>query len=542
MTTIEKNKILSELKDNSSKLRKAFNSYSKEDMAQMFNDFYTSFLNHYKDDKYLFPQILLEYFYNSNYFGQHYSSLKTFENLIKEYEKTEIKNKLSTKYPIEFKLTSSTTYIMYYSLLKENYKNNKREKEILNKDFSKPLMKAKSKLSSLYSLYLSSKKTLNNGQLIFCLENLGFCYSQLSRWYEALYYIEIGEKLEPKNINLHFVKYSVLERIQNATCTNFSKQLILSSLESIEELKKDKYPYPIETKLEFDKRKNEIEEILQHNKITIESIKEHRTKGMIQFSKRTNYLKFCSNNNLFLSEHSLHCNCNRGIQDKITIKTSHEHTNIDFLIPFEEILESVAIDFTLARKTYFNSLENEKLIGYQTRFSKIDDINFKLKIALLKDSFRLCYSVLDTIAIAIIEALEIDYVQIRKEKSNLNIHFSNIWDDLITDIHFHDNFYLQTLYSISEDINARVGGHKEFRQIRNSMEHKIFKVSKEKNKKSQNFKTENYYEIEYLELIEKTMILLVYTKSLIHTYTYFMRRLSINKSQYSVDHKLDKVS
>ena len=69
-----------------------------------------------------------------------------------------------------------------------------------------------------------------------------------------------------------------------------------------------------------------------------------------------------------------------------------------------------------------------------------------------------------------------------------------------------NNFYLISLYSISKDLdNTKFSALKEFKQVRNAMEHKIFKISSEEDS---NLKKGIYNRN---ELIQKTKLLLLYS-------------------------------
>ena len=163
----------------------------------------------------------------------------------------------------------------------------------------------------------------------------------------------------------------------------------------------------------------------------------------------------------------------------------------------------------------------------------------KMKIAMLKDSFKACYSIMDTIAIAILQALEIDYTKLRTKKNKKrapNIYFTSMWTlPLFEKHHFDDNYYLQTLYSIAQELsNESYSGLKNYKKIRNAIEHKIFHVTSEGDKPMTGvMDKDSYYSIHRRELENKTLVLLVFTKSLLFTYVNFMRRLSVRLDENS---------
>lgn len=526
---IAQKEVLNELREKTRLIRRGFWQTDQSQMKIIVNDLFTNYLSTFKKEKKLFYQIYLEFFETLNYYGQHYQSLETFENLLARYETQEIKDNIICKFPVRYKLVSSVSLLMSYNIQLQSATDSEKK----TKEFVEPVLKAKERLSKLYSQYLTNKKTMNQGQLERCLESLGNCYGVLSRWFEALYYINLAMGLDTnnENPNVHMLRASILERVQSSTCGNYNGQLQLDIIDSTIVPRKTVY-YPEAVKEEYRILNRQKRTELKQSKISIKDLRNHRSKSIKESKNYNEYLSFCLENELFLTEHSMYCKCERSTYDDLTIRSSHEHTQIDFIKPYEECLQPLVFDFILARKKHFDSLPGNMLRNYFSRSIKRDDNLRNIKLSLLKDSFRLCYSILDTIAVSILEALDIDYPKILKaKKKSTNIHFVGIWEDLITSKHFDDNFYVQTLYSIAYDIMEKTSGHKEFRDIRNALEHKIFRVKKKNGQMDKlPFKKLSYYEIGEQEFYEKSLVLLVYTKSLLLTYTYFLRRVSISKA------------
>lgn len=507
------------------KFRASFSKFPKEEIGKLINDYYSNLLDDYQGDKNTQDTLFLHYFELLNYYGQAYSSQKTFDNLIIEYNKPRIKQDLCTRERARAMLVISRTYLFYYQLLKSQ----SDDKIKLNRSFVKPLLEAKKRLTKLYTDSIDSKISLNEGQLVYCFENLGICYADLSRWYESLYYLNKGIILDSKNINLLSTKSLVLDRLRDTTCQGYSGQLLYQILLAIEEPKKFPY-YPDVYKESIKELEKNINKEIEDSHLKISDLEKELEKVSNDEKSLKNYMKFISDNQLFLSEHSDYCKCRRGMKDNLKIRSTHEHTFIDYVKPFEVVLESIKYDFSEARFKFYNSLNETEVKGYYLRnLNSGEDFTTRIKESMLKDSLKMCLSIFDTIAIAILEALKVDYELINKNKFNgrNKVYFTNIFDDYISEDLHKKNIYLNPLFSICEDLKDTKAGHRDLKDLRNAIEHGVF-VFEEHSKDGLPFNKKNCTVISKKVLEEKTRILLVLTKSLILTYTYFIRRESRN--------------
>ncbi len=511
------------LKENDAKLRASFNHFLQEEVRTVINSLYSNLLTQYEHELEIQDEIYLCYFELLNYYSQAYKSSKTLDILIEEYKKPKICNGLNNRQKVRMVLVTSRTDLFRFQILKEETSDLEKN----NKDFIFYLLAAKKKLSKLYSEFLANEVELNMGQQIYCLENLGICYADLSRWYESLYYINRGLLLDPNNINLLNTKASVFDRLRDATCQNYSGQLLFQILKTLE--KPLKYTgYPQSQIDSLNKFETEVKDELDKFKLNFSDLAKEFNNVEKEKLEVLDYLKFVGSNDLFLSEHSDYCKCKAGMKDNLQIKSSHDHTKISYVEPFEVVLESVKYDFVEARYKFYQSLDHIKIKGTHLRLLKPSiDYNSRIKETFLKESFKLCLSIFDTIAIAILEALKINYVEINKTKKygKGNIYFTNIFDKYI-DLESHKrNFYLNTLYSISEDLKEHNSGHRDLKDIRNTIEHGIFLFQDDRNIEF-SFNKTNFKIVSKKVLEEKTKILLVLTKSLIISYTYLVRRES----------------
>jgi len=425
------------------------------------------------------PLVYLQYFEILNEYAQKFESLETYENILKAYKDIKISNIVFDGYPIRSKLVRATTQFMYYNLIKQNA----TDSQLRSKTFIKPILEAKSDLTEVYNAYLEDDDLINDGQLSRCLISLGGCLAMLSRWYEAIYYLNLAQKVDADDVNVYFLKASVLDRVEKNTCSDYNGLLLLEVIDSAKKVYDSKY-YFEETKSNYRRLAKEKRNKLAQHGVSIRELRKHKIEAFEEADSYNAYLSFCLKNELFMTEHSIYCKCKRAIRDDITIETDHGHTKIPYLTPYEEILDTLSFDFIQARKNYFHSLDTTKLKGFNLHKIRRENTVEKMKIAMIKDSFEACYSIMDTIAIAILKALEIDYTKLRTKKNKKrapNIYFTSMWTlPLFEKHHFDDNYYLQTLYSISQELsNESYSGLKTYNKIKNAIEHKIFHLHSE---------------------------------------------------------------
>jgi hypothetical protein len=515
-------------------LRGKIYTEEKELVKKTINDYYSDILAQ-KTPEEIVPLVYLQYFEILNEYAQKFESVETYQNVLKTYKDKKISKIVFDEYPIRSKLVRATTQFMYYNLIMKDASDS----ELRSKTFVKPILEAKSDLTRVYNAHLEDDSLINDGQLARCLVHLGGCLAMLSRWYESIYYLNLANKVNPDDVNVYFLKASVLDRVEKNTCSDYNGLLLLEVIDASKKVYDSKH-YFEETRNRYRRLAKEKRNKLARYGVSIRELRKHKIEAFGESDSYNTYLKFCLKNELFMTEHSIYCKCKKAIRDDIKIETDHGHTKIPYLKPYEEILDTLSFDFILARKNYFHSLDTTTLKGLNLHKIKRGKTVEKMKITMLKESFKTCYSIMDTVAIAILQALEIDYTSIltKKDKRTPNIYFTNIWTKpLFKQHHFDDNYYLQTLYSIAQELSyEQHSGLKDYKKIRNAIEHKIFHVISEGEKPMKGKMDKNsYYSIHRRELENKTLVLLVFTKSLLFTYVNFMRRLSVRLDENS-DH------
>ena len=184
----------------------------------------------------------------------------------------------------------------------------------------------------------------------------------------------------------------------------------------------------------------------------------------------------------------------------------------------------------------------DDIFDYDVRFSELLDgeiINSQTEY--IRTSFRICYGILDKIALGICKLYSLE--------SKL-IHFHSFWDDKKRRIELDKikNIHLNALYSIACDLNATNGELKEFKNWRNKLEHNLLILKDIKSDEPdilKIFKDEQFVAIvDIAEFTKKTLHLLQLTRSAIFSFVYCVRLQTIehkndndNKNYYNIDFK-----
>ena len=123
---------------------------------------------------------------------------------------------------------------------------------------------------------------------------------------------------------------------------------------------------------------------------------------------------------------------------------------------------------------------------------------------------------------ATIKALEIDidgFLKVKRtsKRKTAKIYFLNMWDmGAIKDLHFYNNYYLTSLFSIAKDLDhSEFSALKDFKHIRNKLEHGSIKIFQGYRQPKRQTGKDQFYK---KDLVEKTLLLLMLTKSAIFTF------------------------
>ena len=125
-----------------------------------------------------------------------------------------------------------------------------------------------------------------------------------------------------------------------------------------------------------------------------------------EFDSLSSYRKFCIDQHLTLSEHSLYCNCIGSRRDDVIICTPFQPLDANFIPVMEKILNRLKSEFSLARLLFYYSTKNDEneftTYDSEVMFTELYDAeSMGTKPEMLRTSFRLCFGILDKIASAV---------------------------------------------------------------------------------------------------------------------------------------------
>ncbi len=368
-----------------------------------------------------------------------------------------------------------------------------------------------------------SEQQKNTSILEVVVHDLTQLLCDLYRWTEAYYYINSFSKENAFNSALKII---ILDMLSQYTC---SDDYQLSSL----------YSFIIKTGETIDHTRFSSESDLQQVSEIIEKakngLKKHKLKlreektehtHLYQLSKNhNNFRSFILKNSLALSEHSIYCGCDLSKHDKLTITNDHvrkhHELNIHFFDSFQRILDAIVIDFHHARISWYKGLNKDNSSSYPSSL-KLENKKEALNHYELLKAFKLCYTILDKIALGLISAIAPNQL-----KTKNDVYFWKCFEQghpIQKQLFKGQNEYLLTLYSISKDLELQ-GVFSEFREWRNKIEHSIVILEENVLSSADN---EYLYKINKREFIEKTELLFQLTRSAIFSYCYFLRRSSKN--------------
>ncbi|EMK3382112.1 LA2681 family HEPN domain-containing protein [Vibrio parahaemolyticus] len=190
------------------------------------------------------------------------------------------------------------------------------------------------------------------------------------------------------------------------------------------------------------------------------------------------YRRFCLENNLTLSEHSVYCTCSVSKVDDLTIPSPAG--GVGSIAENEFVLNRLKSEFSFARRMFFEYKKTDqsalKELYMESNFSELyDGEMLGINIEKIKASYKQCFSILDKIANAVCEEFDL-----APEKVKF-IYFNSFWRLKEKEEQFKRNNFsgLSALYSIACDINDNKqvkGGLHHLKNQRNKIEHDFFSI------------------------------------------------------------------
>lgn len=295
-----------------------------------------------------------------------------------------------------------------------------------------------------------------------------------------------------------------------------------------EELKQSAEPF----RKEIEKHGYSEEDVVQDLRETIKEAMSH-----------SDYRIFCISENLTLSEHALYCPCIASSKDDLVI--SSVSVGGKFVPRMEHILNRLKSEYSLARTLYYQSKIETKadleVFDIATFTELYEDEAIGIKTEMLRNSFRLCFGILDKIAFAICELFDLaDHKEVIyfesfwRPRGKLNEKQKQRWEK----INSINNPSLLALYSQATDLNSKLGEWRIFKSWRNALEHGIMALTLHEETFSDIYgvlsEDDAALKVEYTYFKEKTLHLLQLTRSAIFNFVFCVRQEGLKYADKSV--------
>lgn len=272
--------------------------------------------------------------------------------------------------------------------------------------------------------------------------------------------------------------------------------------------------------------------LLQHGHMD-ENIEHDLEETKSEAESHSLFRKFCLNNNLCLSEHSLYCKCVGASCDNLTIPKSTASIGGGFVPKMELRLNRLKSEFALARLLYYESNQEQwKSYDNEISFTELyEDESVGIGSEMLRTSFRLCFGILDKIAHAICELFDMSEPEEpiaferfwRPRGKGLSRKQEERWEKLNS----IENYSLFALYSQATDLNSHSGEWADFKKWRNAIEHELLILTLSDGKPLDIFEAINssrrIVTVNCGEFKGKTLHLLQLTRSAIFNFVFCVR-------------------
>ncbi|MCK4783396.1 MAG: hypothetical protein KAV87_06570 [Desulfobacteraceae bacterium] len=223
------------------------------------------------------------------------------------------------------------------------------------------------------------------------------------------------------------------------------------------------------------KRIQEIDSNLLELGWTDERITKDNKQHKAEYDQHDDYWKFCLANHLALSEHSLYCKCAGARRDDLSIVKQSGSIAGDFIPKLELLLNRLKSEYCFARALYYQSLRPERkwpTDSYQGTFTEqYEGEAIGIEEEFLRNSFRLCFGILDRIAQGLNELFSF-------AEPEGHLYFESFWRTKGKNgakrwelINSQNNISLVALFSLATDLNKQKGEWGFFKKYRNLMEH-----------------------------------------------------------------------
>lgn len=398
----------------------------------------------------------------------------------------------------------------------------------------------KEKFQEPINLYWNAyKKTKENEENLFIQIsiNLSNALVTVGRIVEAMQFLDIVLREEPNYPQALVSRADNLHYLTFITSCSVSKALYYQIYKDYDNaIINNKLPTYILQRC--NQGKEQIKNILKSYGSKIEDFINEPIQTQKEFQKHSHFRKFCISNFLTLNEHTIYCECVASEKDDLQIGVPHAIFKGEIMPKLELLLNRLKSEFSLARWLYYQSI-NSQNIDFDVKYSELlDGEIITSKSELLRTSFRICYGLMDKIALGICKLYNLD---------SKRIYFESFWNDSKRkeEINKLKNVHLNALYSIACDLNSQNGELKHFKNWRNKLEHNLLILSHE----SENFiDVLKLYEdsdfvaiVDFQEFKNKTLHLLQLTRAAIFSFAYCVRIQTIDYKENAKDKPTFKV-
>ncbi|WP_089603724.1 LA2681 family HEPN domain-containing protein [Acinetobacter piscicola] len=190
-----------------------------------------------------------------------------------------------------------------------------------------------------------------------------------------------------------------------------------------------------------------------------------KNKNLEELAEMSQFRQWCIYENLTLNIHGMYCSCISNERDDLTLL--QEVISSADILQYEQYLNRMKAEFSLMRIMLYESkfIDSSKF-DYESCYSELYDQEIiNIKSERLRTCFRLCFSILDKLAIFLCQ-----YFSFKIEK---NTAFNNFWRQNKTILESKENFALIAINSIICDLNEQNGQFGFYKNWRNALEHHI---------------------------------------------------------------------
>ncbi|AOW17215.1 hypothetical protein LPB03_06930 [Polaribacter vadi] len=349
--------------------------------------------------------------------------------------------------------------------------------------------------------------------------NLSSALMYTNRIIEAIQLLDTVLKVQPNYNQALISRANYLDYLSTVTNCPISialyTQIYLSYYKGIQS---NSIPYEVYQKSLYEM--NQKKKIIENQGFSVENLGKELEKTKSEYNELSEFRQFCIDNFLTLNEHAVYCPCIASKTDDIQIGVQNVLFKNSLLPKLELLLNRIKSEFAFARWNYYKS-NTERAFDYDVEFSELlegEIINSKSET--LRTSYRICYGILDKIALGICKIYGVD---------GGNIFFERFWNEKKRKpvLEKQKNIHLNALYSIACDLNTKTGELRHFKNWRNKLEHNLL-ILKDTSNESPDLL--NIYDdpdfvavIDINEFKEKTIQLLQLTRAAIFSYVYCIR-------------------